>query len=53
MDIEYIMGAIAIVVFIVICLAYNHYTFNFIEKAGIGIVELSKKKTPEKKDNPS
>ena len=53
MDIEYIMGAIAIVVFIVICLAYNHYTFNFIEKAGIGIVELSKKKNSGKKDNRS
>jgi hypothetical protein len=47
------MGAIAIVVFIVICLAYNHYTFNLIEKAGIGIVELSKKKIPRKKDNRS
>ena len=53
MDIEYIMGAIAIVVFIVICLAYNHYTFNFIEKAGIGIVELSKKKNSRKRDNRS
>ena len=53
MDIEYIMGAIAIVVFIVICLAYNHYTFSFIEKAGIGIVELSKKKIRKKKDNRS
>ena len=51
MDIEYIMGAIAIVVFIGICLAYNHYTFSFIEKAGIGIVKLSKKKNSGKKGN--
>ena len=48
MDIEYIMGAIAIVVFIVICLAYNHYTFSFIEKAGIGMVKLSKKNSGKK-----
>ena len=49
MDIEYIIGAIAIVVFVLICLSYNHYTFSFLEKSGIGIVKLSKKKNSEKK----
>lgn len=49
MNMEYIMGAIAIVVFIIICLAYNHYTFSFLEKSGIGIVKLAKKKNAEKK----